>query len=114
MKDIMKHIKNNKYNIIIKCSIICVLCSIIYLLYYRINKINENFVSPSTTGVLITNTTSQTRATNQIPTTTSNQPTTTQSPTTTSNNVLMDKAASNLQKIIKDIQSIAKISNENL
>ena len=40
----MKHIKNNKYNIIIKCAIICVLCSIIYLLYYK-NKTNENFAT---------------------------------------------------------------------
>ena len=53
MKDIIKTIKNikiNNYNIIVKFSIICVLLSVIYFLYYRMNKINESFVTTTSTA----------------------------------------------------------------
>jgi hypothetical protein len=49
MKDIIyKSIKTNKYDIIIKFSIICVILCVIYLLYNRMTKINENFETTTT------------------------------------------------------------------
>ena len=101
MKNIIKHIKNNKYNftnIIIKFSIICVLLSVIYLLYNKINRINESFATTSLT-------TTQHPTNIQSPTTTSNLP-------TTPIKLLMDKGETNIKNIIKDIKNIVKSSTK--
>ena len=120
----------NKNNFI-KFLIVCTLAYIIYLLYNKFYKINEDFLSNHTnspdtyaagfTDVLIVPPGVTSATTTQIPTSNSEQTTTTFRPTLTQylqtsttkteNKLMLDKTESIIQKIIKDAENIINFNS---